>query len=95
MPTMTVGNSVTLEARPVPDQSQFPGPVTWSHMISPSSASVLFTPNANPTTLQVQTVQGPCTLTMTAQSGMLMASTTFDLVQAPANGISIVVGPIM
>lgn len=95
MPVMTVGNSVTITAQPVPDQSVFPGPVSWSHMISPSSASVLFNTMGDSTTVQVQTVQGPCTLTMTATSGMLTASTSFDLVQQPANGMNIMVGPVM
>lgn len=98
MPTMTVGNSVTLTAQPMFNGMPggvLPGPVTWSHMISPSSASVLFSQTGPTTTVQVQTVQNPCTLTMTATSGGLTASTTFDIVPQTANGMTIQVGPVM
>lgn len=96
MPNMTVGNSVQITAVPTiggVEGGMFANPVVWSHAITPSSASVLFDPNTNPTTVQVQTVNNPCTLTMTATSGTITVSTDFGI-DLPADGAMIQVGPI-
>lgn len=86
------GQSVTLTAGPTiagQPGGVLPGPVTWSHMISPSSAAVLYNQSVNPTTVQVQTVNNPCTVTMTATSGNLTANYSFQVTPPPADGMVI------
>lgn len=97
MPNMTLGQSVQITAVPTiggVEGGMFANPVVWTHAISPSSAAVLFDPNANPTTVQIQTINNACVLTMTATSGTITANTSFNI-ELPADGGMINVGPIM
>ena len=94
-PTMTLGQSVELTAQPTPNGAVFPGDVNWSFNIVPSSAAVLFSTLTGPvTTVTVQTINGPCTMNITATSGMLSDTKSFDIVPPQATGLVIQVGPI-